>query len=69
MNIPDVKSIPFFTTVPYNAIPLDQATADTLNQAYSAYNAAIQNPAFGLSADEIAKRTISFSAGQNAIVI
>ena len=26
-NIPDVTSIPFFTTVPYNAIPLDAATA------------------------------------------
>jgi lysophospholipase L1-like esterase len=69
INIPDVSTIPFFTTVPYNAIPLDQATADTLNTSYAPYNAALSNPAFGLSADEIAKRTISFSAGQNAVVI
>ncbi len=69
VNIPDVSTIPFFTTVPYNAIPLDQGTADTLNVSYAQYNAALSNPAFGLPADEIAKRTISFSAGQNAIVI
>ncbi|HEB83207.1 MAG TPA: G-D-S-L family lipolytic protein, partial [Gammaproteobacteria bacterium] len=42
VNIPDVKSIPFFTTVPYNAIPLDQATADMLNQSYAPYNDGLQ---------------------------
>ena len=30
-NIPNVTSIPFFTTVPYNAIPLDEAYATALN--------------------------------------
>ena len=30
-NIPNVTSIPFFTTVPYNAVPLDEAHAATLN--------------------------------------
>jgi hypothetical protein len=30
-NIPNVTSIPFFTTVPYNAAPLDEAYAATLN--------------------------------------
>ena len=30
-NIPNVTSIPFFTTVPYNAIPLDEAHAAALN--------------------------------------
>ncbi len=69
VNIPDVSTIPYFTTVPYNPVPLDQATADFLNGEYAAYNGALLNPGFGLSADEIAKRTISFSAGQNAIVI
>lgn len=66
-NVPDVKSIPFFTTVPYNAIPLDQATADTLNASYDSYNVAIQGA--GLPADEVAKRTINFTEGQNAVVI
>ncbi|MFC1589851.1 G-D-S-L family lipolytic protein, partial [Pseudomonadota bacterium] len=68
INIPDVKTIPYFTTVPYNPVPLDQTTADTLNAAYLDYNnnvAAIlaTNPA------EVVERTISFSAGQNAVVI
>lgn len=30
-NIPNVTSIPFFTTVPYNPVPLDQATVTSLN--------------------------------------
>jgi len=30
-NIPNVTSIPFFTTVPYNAAPLDEAHAATYN--------------------------------------
>jgi hypothetical protein len=30
-NIPYVNTVPFFTTVPYNPIPLDQATATQLN--------------------------------------
>jgi len=39
-NIPDVTSIPHFTTVPHNPIPLDAATAAFLNSAsaYGAYN-------------------------------
>ena len=30
-NIPNVTSIPFFTTIPYNAVPLNEAYAATLN--------------------------------------
>lgn len=30
-NIPDITSIPFFTRVPYNAVPLDAAKAQSLN--------------------------------------
>lgn len=71
VNIPDVSTIPYFTTVPYNAVPLDQATADTLNAAYAAYNGGVQ-AALGLSlitAQKAADRTITFSVGQNAVVI
>lgn len=32
-NIPSVTAIPYFTTVPYNAVPLDNATATSLNQS------------------------------------
>ena len=58
---------------------LDEATATGVNGAYAAYNAGIQQ-AFGalvalnaISEDmanaEVAKRTISFAAGQNPVVI
>ncbi|WP_335965687.1 SGNH/GDSL hydrolase family protein [Galbibacter sp. PAP.153] len=70
-NIPDITSIPYFTTVPYNAIPLDENTADAINGAYAAYNGGlVQAQGFGLiTAEEVEKRTINFSAGQNAVVL
>ncbi len=74
-NIPDVTSIPFFTTVPHNPIPLDEATAGVVNQAYLPYNGGIQQALAALTgtglftAEEAARRTINFSAGQNAVVI
>lgn len=71
-NIPDVTNLPFFKVVPYNPIPLDQATADLVNGAYAAYNGGLaQLQGLGvISAEEVARRTISFSAGEgNAVVI
>jgi len=41
-NIPDVRSIPFFTTVPFNPIPMDGATATATNTAYAEYNGGLQ---------------------------
>lgn len=71
INIPDVSTIPYFTTVPYNPVPLDQASADQLNAAYAPYNAGIQAAfdAGAIPAAELAQRTIAFTAGQNAVVI
>lgn len=52
-NIPDVTSVPFFTTIPYNGLVLtQQAQVDALNQAYGG----------GLLG-------ISFVLGQNPFVI
>ncbi|WP_103069294.1 SGNH/GDSL hydrolase family protein [Aquimarina sediminis] len=79
-NIPDVTSIPHFTTVPHNPVPLDEATTAAVNGAYAAYNGGIvqafaflvsQNVISQEDADEeIARRTISFTAGEgNAVVI
>ncbi len=70
-NIPDVLKTPYFNTVPFNAIPLDQATADVVNAAYAAYNGGLAQLQLGglISAEELAKRTINFTAGQNAVVI
>lgn len=75
VNIPNVTDAPFFTTVPYNAIPLDAATAGAVNQAYAQYNGGLQQALAALAgtglftAEEVTKRTINFSAGQNAVVI
>jgi lysophospholipase L1-like esterase len=33
-NVPDVTSVPYFTTVPWNGVALTQGKADTLNAAY-----------------------------------
>jgi len=68
VNIPDIGTIPYFTTVPYNAVPLDQATADALNAGFAAYNAGVAGYLAG-NQTEAALRTISFSAGQNAVLI
>lgn len=71
INIPDIKAIPYFTTVPYNALPLTQAEADALNAAYADYNTGVQG-ALGaglIDQNEATLRTISFSQGQNPVVI
>ena len=71
-TIPDVASVPFFTTIPYNPIPLsDQSQVDALNTAYTQYNGglqlAVQNNL--ITQDEADARTISFDLGANALVI
>ncbi len=73
-NIPDVTTIPYFTTVAWNAIVFkdtDGATITATNNAYAQYNAGLSNPAFAgiLTSEEIAKRKISFKVGSNGIVI
>ena len=78
-NVPYITNLANFTTVPYNPIPLDAATASFVNNAYAVYNGGIQQAFAYLVAvspmtqemanAEIAKRTISFAAGQNAVVI
>jgi len=66
LNIADVTSIPYFTTVPVFSIPLDEATAGALNAQFAQYNDLILPTlvTFGvISAEEAASRTISFAAG------
>jgi len=71
INIPDVATIPYFTTVPFNAVSLDQATADALMAGgFDAYNAGIQSQiGVTISQEEADLRTIAFTAGQNAVLI
>jgi hypothetical protein len=61
-NIPDVTSTAFFTTVPYNAIPItDQPTADYINSNFTDYNT------YAALVDGV--EPISFEVGANAMII
>ena len=84
-NVPYITSLSNFTTVSYNAVPLDAGTAAQLNGAFAAYNGGLDQllaaknagllPAAVLpllanfDADEVAKRKVTFQAGQNAVLI
>ena len=72
INLPSVTSIPFFTTVPTNAIPLDAQTAAFLNSQFAAYNTQIL-PGLAnfnlISAQEAESRQINFVEGQNFVTI
>nr|MBK9651230.1 hypothetical protein [Bacteroidota bacterium] len=60
-NIPDVASVPFFTTVPYNAITLtSQAQVDGLTAAWAGYNQAATGAGLPL---------ITWKLGPNPMVI
>lgn len=37
-NVPDVTSVPYFTTIPWNGVVLSQGKADTLNALYQQLN-------------------------------
>jgi lysophospholipase L1-like esterase len=71
INVPDITTIPLFTAVPHDAIPLDAATAGALNASFAAYNAGVTaSIGFGgMTAEEAAARQISFQEGQNRILI
>lgn len=71
-NIPDVTSIPFFFTVPWNAVPLDAGTAASLTAGLAGpYNqfldAMVGNNI--ISAEERNKRRLTYVAGQNPVLI
>ncbi|MHB0754854.1 G-D-S-L family lipolytic protein [Polaribacter sp. M15] len=84
-NVPYITDLANFTTVSYNAIPLDAATAGQLNTAFAAYNAGLQQvldlknanmlPAQVLpllanyDQAEVDRRQVNFVAGQNAVLI
>lgn len=71
-NIPDVTTVPHFTTVTHNVIPLDAATAGAVNGAYAAYNGGLQLALGGglITQEEADARTIMFvEANDNAVVI
>jgi len=60
-DIPDITSIPYFNTIPYDPIVLNQTQAGQLNAAYAKYNGAMK--LMGLP------YRIEFKAGANPMVI
>lgn len=74
-NFPDIFVMPHFTSVTYNAIPLDAATSTALNSGFAGYNAALdglKNPAFAGAfgtAAELDARKVTFVAGNNKAVL
>jgi hypothetical protein len=70
-NLPYVSTLPYFTTVKYNAVPLVAAQAAALNNGYAAYNGglmAAKNLNIITEAERL-QRTINFVVGQNPVVI
>ena len=68
INVPDISTIPYFTAVPFNAIPLTQQNVNDLAPLAAGYNA-IVNGALGEGSAEAAKRRLSFKVGQNPVLI
>ncbi|WP_188462004.1 G-D-S-L family lipolytic protein [Bizionia arctica] len=66
-NVPYIASLPHFTTVPYNPIPLNAGTAAQLNAGYAQYNGGLTLAlSYNLiDADEFAYRSIEFEASEN----
>jgi lysophospholipase L1-like esterase len=72
INIPEITSIPYFTVVPYNAVPMTADEAAQANAGFSAYNDGL-DAVVGLvpnfTQEEADRRKISFAEGQNPLVI
>lgn len=70
-NIPPILALPIFQAVPYNAISLDQTTADQLNQAFAGFHAALDAIVanMGHDPDDADRRRVSYSAGNNPILV
>jgi len=71
-NIPSIVTYPYFTTLPYNSIPLDALAAAAIQGTFGdVYNSFI-NAMAGLgniSEQEQASRLLSYTAGDNAVLI
>jgi len=70
-TIPPILGIPFFRAVPYNAIELDQPTADQLNQAFTAFNQVLDGLVqfLGHPEADAERRKVSYQAGNNPVLI
>ncbi len=70
MNIPPVVILPFFQAVQWDVIAVDQTLADQLNAGLQSVNGAIQACSnFGVEQSDIDRRLVSYSAGNNPILV
>ena len=69
LNVPPILDFPFFQAVTYNAIPLDAATATSLNTGLAAVNAAIKGTAKAGYTGDVSGRLMSYAEGKNAILV
>ncbi|WP_370086574.1 hypothetical protein [Ekhidna sp.] len=71
IDLPPVVTLPFFQAVTWDAIELDAATASQLNDGLAAVNTALQGTlSAGYSdSDDITRRLISYSEGDNPILV
>ncbi|MCR9132437.1 MAG: hypothetical protein NXI08_07680 [bacterium] len=71
-NIPFILGLPVFQAVRWNNITLDATTAGAINQGVQSVNGAIQAcanaPLNAITAEDAARRLISYSAGDNPIL-
>ncbi len=71
VNVPDIKTIPYFTTVPYNPVELTAAEANELNTnpAIIGYNMGV-NGQIGvtITMQEAAQRQLSWKKGLNPVL-
>jgi hypothetical protein len=66
LNLPDVTAIPYFTTVPWNGLELDQSKAGALTVAY---NIVANEAAKIYGSITAAQYRLTFSTGKNAFVM
>jgi hypothetical protein len=72
VNIPDIQSIPYFTAVPYNAIPLSATQAGDLAALAAGYSTVLDIALGGgtiTDPAEAERRRLTFVEGQNPILI
>jgi len=71
-NIPEVETLPYFTTIPYNTITLDAATSSTLQSTladnYNLFLAAMVEFQ-QISTEEYDKRLLNYVEGNNGVLI
>ncbi|EON79458.1 hypothetical protein ADIS_0025 [Lunatimonas lonarensis] len=70
-NIPNINVLPYFTLIPWNALPLTSAQLPLANAAYQAYNQGLDQALAGnfITAEERNLRRISFQVGANGFVM